>query len=435
MSWKADAKNAGWLLGDRLVRFLGGAVIGIVVARHLGPDDYGRLNFAQAWVGMFSGVAWLGVGDSVVRDLVQRPEAGATILGTSWRLRLAGSTLAMFLALTLFMLVRTDGREGIAMVMVLGLSVVILEPASAAVLWFQANRQLKPVGISRTVGYSVHQGARVIAVASGMGLLAIAAGALVEAVVTVALLLLAYSKSAAPRLVGTWNAVEAARIVRQGFPIMIGALLGTLFLRIDQVILGQIGGNRELGIYAAAVRISEIWWALPALIMQAVAPRLFYAQAVDELTLRQRLTMSSSVLLYSALAAATITTVFAESIVPVLLGSRFVESTSVLVIHSWTAIFVFIDAPAYQYLIARNLHRFIVWRSALALIANATAATVLAPEYGAPGVAVGALIAYLMGNTITYAFSRETRVIVACQLRGITRLASVFATRAGQRSK
>lgn len=428
MSWKRDAKNAAWLLADKLIRFVGGAVVGIVVARYLGPDRYGQLNFAQAWVGMFSGIAWLGVGDTVTRDLVQRPDAAARIVGTAWRLRLAGSLLAASLALLLLVSIHPGSDSSIAMTLLLVTAIILLEPVSVTVLWFQANRQLKPVGIARTLGYALLQVFRLLAVSAGLGVVAIAGGAMVEAVVTCSILVLAYSKSSAPALRGVWDADEAKRIFRQGFPVMIGALLGTLFLRIDQVILGQLSGDRELGIYSAAVRLSEIWWVLPSIVMQALAPRLFYAEAVDTATLRRRLTMMSCVLFYFAVLAASITTLVADWLIPLLLGQQFVASKSVLVIHTWIAVFVFLDAAAYQYLITQNLQRFIVWRSGLALTINAIAAVLLAPEYGARGVAMGALTAYFFGTVVTYLFSAETRVIALCQLQGLTKLPAVFAT-------
>lgn len=427
MPWRRDAKNFLWLFVDKFLRFLGGAVIGIVVARFLGPERYGQLNFAQAWVGMFAGFAWLGVGDSVIRDLVQRPNAGARILGTSWRLRLIGSVIAAVLALVAYVAFGHGSSEGILMVVLLASAIILLEPISVTVLWFQANRQLKPVGAARALGYSLHQIFRLFAVLAGFGVAGIASGALLEAAITCLLLLFAYSRTDGPKLVGVWDAEEAKHILRQGVPIMIGALLGTLFLRIDQVILGQLAGNRELGIYSAAARLSEVWWVLPSLVMQTLAPRLFYPSAVDEAKLQYRLTIMSCALFYFALLAATVTAICADWLIPLLLGSQYPESSSVLVIHAWIAVFVFLDAAAYQYLIARNLQRFIIVRSGIGLAINAIAAILLAPEYGAPGVAAGALLAYFSSSVVAYLFTAQTRTILVCQLRGLFELPRLLA--------
>ena len=53
--------NAGWLLGDRMLRLIAGLVVSICLAKYLGPDDFGLLNFAMAFVGMFAIFATLGI--------------------------------------------------------------------------------------------------------------------------------------------------------------------------------------------------------------------------------------------------------------------------------------------------------------------------------------------------------------------------------------
>ena len=66
--------NTGWLVADNLLRILIGLIVGIWVARYLGPASFGELNYALALVGMFSVIASLGIDSNIVRDLVREPE-------------------------------------------------------------------------------------------------------------------------------------------------------------------------------------------------------------------------------------------------------------------------------------------------------------------------------------------------------------------------
>ena len=63
--------NTSWLFLGKIVRMVVGLFIGIWVARYLGPSQYGLLSYAQAFVGLFSPIATLGLDTIVVRDLVQ----------------------------------------------------------------------------------------------------------------------------------------------------------------------------------------------------------------------------------------------------------------------------------------------------------------------------------------------------------------------------
>ena len=66
--------NIGWLFIDRLFRLGVGLFIGAWLARYLGPEQFGLLSFAGAFVGLFGTFAVLGLQNIVVRDLVVHPE-------------------------------------------------------------------------------------------------------------------------------------------------------------------------------------------------------------------------------------------------------------------------------------------------------------------------------------------------------------------------
>ena len=51
--------NSGWLFLDKLVRIGIGLVVGVWLARYLGPERFGQFNFAIAFVALFSPIAIL----------------------------------------------------------------------------------------------------------------------------------------------------------------------------------------------------------------------------------------------------------------------------------------------------------------------------------------------------------------------------------------
>src|SRR5438067_13859603 len=66
-------RNIGWLSIDRMVRASVGLLVGVWVARYLGLDQFGTLNFAAAFVSLLSPFAVLGLDSIVIRDLVDAP--------------------------------------------------------------------------------------------------------------------------------------------------------------------------------------------------------------------------------------------------------------------------------------------------------------------------------------------------------------------------
>ena len=91
--------NSGWLMADRLLRMGIGLFVVVLVARHLGPADYGVLAYAGALVASFGALASLGLDALVVRDLVRMPARAGEILGTMFALRLGGAAASVSISL------------------------------------------------------------------------------------------------------------------------------------------------------------------------------------------------------------------------------------------------------------------------------------------------------------------------------------------------
>src|SRR6185295_9435001 len=79
-------RNTGWLFADRILRIGIGLVVGVWIARYLGPERYGLFSYAGAFVALFSIFATLGLDGIVVRELVNDPARSEEILGTAFTL-------------------------------------------------------------------------------------------------------------------------------------------------------------------------------------------------------------------------------------------------------------------------------------------------------------------------------------------------------------
>ena len=59
--------NTSWLLMARVVQMLVSLVVGGMVARYLGPENYGTYNYVISFVGLFAALSTLGISSVVVR--------------------------------------------------------------------------------------------------------------------------------------------------------------------------------------------------------------------------------------------------------------------------------------------------------------------------------------------------------------------------------
>src|SRR3984893_1946511 len=93
--------NVAWIFGDNILRTGVRVVLGVWIARYLGPEQFGLLSYAIALVSIFSVFVNLGLNIVVVRDLVRDPDSTNEILGTACFLQFIGSCVAFTLLLVI----------------------------------------------------------------------------------------------------------------------------------------------------------------------------------------------------------------------------------------------------------------------------------------------------------------------------------------------
>ena len=64
-------KNTSWLFAEKILRIIVGLLVGIWVARYLGPEQFGLFNYIQSFVGLFTVIGTLGLDSIVIRELVK----------------------------------------------------------------------------------------------------------------------------------------------------------------------------------------------------------------------------------------------------------------------------------------------------------------------------------------------------------------------------
>ena len=80
--------NAGWLGIERIVRAATSFMVVVWIARTLGPELFGTLNFAQSIVVGLVPLVTMGLNPVLVRDLVQHPDKRDSLLASAVLLRL-----------------------------------------------------------------------------------------------------------------------------------------------------------------------------------------------------------------------------------------------------------------------------------------------------------------------------------------------------------
>jgi O-antigen/teichoic acid export membrane protein len=85
---EAIIRNLFWAALGKIVNLLSGLLVGIIVARYLGPEQYGLMNYVISYVFLFQTFALFGFDSIEIREEARGQKPFTTIIGTAFYLKL-----------------------------------------------------------------------------------------------------------------------------------------------------------------------------------------------------------------------------------------------------------------------------------------------------------------------------------------------------------
>lgn len=408
--------NIGWLFFDKVLRMGVGLLVGVWVARYLGPQQFGLLSFATAFIGLFGAVAGLGLQSIVVRDIVRDPTCKEETLGTAAVLQLAGGVLAYGLILGTIFLLRPDDALAKWLVAILG-SMMLFKASEVAMYWFESQVLSKYTVWVQNGSFLAFAAVKVALIMGNAPLLAFAWATMAEAAL-VALLLLAMLGIHGPRLRKLKVSLARAKVLlADSWPLMLSGIAIMVYMKIDQIMLGQMLGDQAVGIYSAATRISEVWYFIPMMIVASVFPAILEAKKQSEALYHQRLQRLYDLMVWLAVAVALPMTFLAGPLVNLLYGAAFSEAGTVLAIHIWASVFVFLGVASSQWYVAENRQILSFQRTLLGAVINVVLNYLIIPIYGATGAAYATVLAQASVGLLFDIFQKETRLMFLMKIK------------------
>ena len=410
--------NTVWLFAERILRMGFGLVVGVWVARYLGPEQFGLFSYVLAFVALFGVFATLGLDDIVVRDIVRNPSDKDEILGATFSLKLLGGLVGILLTTAGILLLRPNDRLTHSMVAIIA-SGLIFQSFDTISFWFQSQVQIKYVVYAKNGAFILIALAKVGLILSHASLIAFAWAALAEIILGAVGLTLAYGANG--HLVRAWRGsiARARSLLTDSWPLILAGLAIVVYMKIDQIMLGEMLGNQAVGLYSAATRISEIWYFIPVAIVSSASPSIVEAKAISDSLYYQKVDKLFRLMAVLAFSIVIPMTFFSGHIIDLLYGPEFAGAGSVLAIHIWAAVFVFLGVAQGPWTVNEGLMKLSLQRTVIGAVANVVLNLLLIPRIGVVGAAISTLIAQALSSCILNRFDRRTRRIFTLQMRAL----------------
>lgn len=417
--------NTSWLFADKVVRLGSVLVTGIFITRYLGPELFGQLNYASAFVGMFFALTSMGLDDILVRDLVRRPGRRDNLLGTVAGIKLGGAAL---LFATVALLAWLKGMEPGKFTMVLIIALAeFLKPPVVVEHYF--NSQVKG-----RVSAQVNIVQTVLASAFKLGLVLVHAplvwfawAYVVEVAFSVVGYQIAYRRAGLRWRQWRFSRETAGYLLRQSWPLLVYGLALYVQAKIDQVMigdiltkrLGQAAADAEVGQYSAALKMIEALGFIPTVVLASLAPAITRARATDRKLYQERLVNLYRLMFILFLVVSVPLYFAAEPVMVLLFGEEFRMAGYLLSLFAIRLFFTNMGVAKSSFITNEGLFKYSLVTSVLGAVLNITLNYMLIPTYQSIGAIWAMIGSFFVSIFLVDLFFKEARPNFGWMLKGI----------------
>lgn len=411
-------KNTSWLFFEKMLRMFVGLFVGIWVTRYLGPERFGLFSYAQSLVGLFAAIATLGLDGIVVKELVKDESRANELIGTAFYLKLMGAILTL-LILAVATYFTSNDRYTNLLVFIIA-SATIFQSFNVVDMYFQSKVLSKYVVFSNIISLFISSIVKIILILINAPLVAFAWVILFDSIVLALGLIsffIKYSTSEIKKII--FNKTIAISLLKDSWPLILSGVVVSIYMKIDQVMIQEMLGSEAVGQYAAATRLSEIWYFIPTVVASSLFPAIVNAKRQSEELYYDRLQKLFDLVVWIAIAIALPITFLSDMIVNMLYGEQYNQAASVLMIHIWASVFVFLGVVGGNWFINENLQLLAFWRTFYGMISNIFLNLLLITKYGIQGAAIATLISYMIVDFISDIVNCYSRRIFFMKLNTI----------------
>ena len=402
--------NTAWLFSDRILRMGVSLLVGVWVARYLGPKQFGLYNYASAFVSLFGPLAQIGLDGIVVRDLTKDLSGKNEILGTAFALKLIGGVLTLPLSVGIISLLNPN--DGLTRWLV-GITAAgaIFQAFDTIAFWFQAEVESKYTVYAKNVAYLFVNLAKIVLIQTKAPLIAFACAGLAEIVLGAVGLVVVYR--AKGQYFNQWRGsfLRAKQLLKESWLLTLSGLTIYVYSKIDQIMLGSLVDKSELAFYSVAVKLSEVFDFLPVLLAVSFLPKLTALKAESNNEYTKKFQLYFDVMFMLWLLVALPVSLGSFYIVNLLYGKTYATSATILSIYVWSQFGSNFGVARGTFLLIEGKVKISLYLSVIGALINIGLNLYLIPKFGAIGATVATLITYFVVTILLNFLIGELKVV------------------------
>jgi O-antigen/teichoic acid export membrane protein len=387
-------KNTSWMLIEKLLRMLAGLLVGIWIARYLGPDQFGLFSYSIAFVAIFSSIAKLGLDDIVVRNLVNEPHKRDIYLGTAFWLKVMGALISISIVIFATFFTSNDSTTNLYIFIIA--SGIVFQSFEVIEFYFHSKVLSKFVSLSKLTQLAVSSVIKIYLVIIQADLFWFVFVSLIDQILLSVTLFIAYKYQKIGKFYQYFDLGLAKKLLEVSWPLIFTSAVLMIQARIDQVMLKEMIGNTEVGYYSVAMRLIEAVAFMPLLLKNSLYPAIQNAKNQSDEMYQHRLVNFYRLNFLLFLLFAIPIYLFSEFIVTTLFGQEYQPAGILLAIMSIRLFFTNMGSARGAYILCENLLKYSLITMIVGTLFNVLFNYILIGKYGATGAIIATIISFFV---------------------------------------
>lgn len=414
---KKIAKNIYWATLGKVVGMLAQLFVGILVARYLGPEQYGLMNYVISYVAIFEVISEFGLSNIEIRELSSNKNNINKILGSAFIVRLIFTIIAYLLLAISLILYKADTFTT-TMILVYGLYIftkcfiVIRNYFTSIIL----NEYVVKTEIFRTfLGALIKVILLLIHAPLAWFILAVA----FDGFIVASGYIYNYHKKVGKIREWSFDKKEALYLAKEGFPLLLSSAAIIVYNKIDQVMIGNMINNTHVGYYATAEKFLSLILFIPQILVQTVTPLLVQKYEIDYQAYLKMRKEFIGIVVWTAIIISACVSICSYWLVYLTFGDTYILAVPVLSIIAWKTVGNALSETSGQLIILEKKQKWAVFRNLIGCLLNISLNLVLIPKLGIIGSAWVSLITIFASGLFANSIIPSYRFIFKDQIKAI----------------
>ena len=368
-----------------------------MTARYLGPVGYGVISYAASVAAFVTPIMQIGFRNTLVKEFVDEPGQEGRILGSALIMNMISAVLCIIGSVSFVMLVHAGDRETVIVCALYSLS-LLFQAVETTQYWFQARLLSKYSSVAALVAYSAVSVYKIWLLVTKKDVVWFALSIGIEYFLLSVLLLFLYVKAGGQRLCVDGH--TGKKLLSRSKYYILPALMVMAFQHTDRIMIRLMIGERETGLYAAAMTCVGMSSFVFSAILDSARPVILEEKQRNQALYEKRIIQLYSIITCLSVAQSVGMTLLARPLVFLLYGVEYAKTAGILAVAVWYVAFGYFGSVRNIWILAENKQKYLSAINGAGVLANIFLNLCLIPLWGAAGAAVASVITQFFTNVI-----------------------------------